>query len=98
MVLAAWVAVGYPGAETVIVEVPIFTPVIVGCVAGETAPAGMVTVALESFTVEVALLDKVTTSPFGEGAGRLKLIGNATVPPATTFTGLDGKIRNGGLV
>lgn len=98
IVLAVCVAVGNPGADTVIVAVPIFTPLIVGCVVGAVAPAGMVTVVVGSFTLVASLLDRVTTTPFGEGAGTLKLTGKLVCAPTVTFTGLAGKIRNGGLV
>ena len=77
---------------------PMATPLIVGWVVGAVAPAGTVTVELLSFTLVVSLLTSVTTTPFGAGAGMLRLTGNVASWPTLTLTGLDGKIRNGGRV
>src|SRR5262249_8136915 len=66
------------------------TPVTCGCEAGVVCPAAIVTVAGDTVTLEVSLLDKVTVTP-PAGAGEDRLTANmvdcpsdATIPGART--------------
>jgi hypothetical protein len=74
--LTVWLAVGNPGAETVMVDAPKLMPLTTGCVAGAVAHVGIVMLALGSLALVVSLLTMVTTNPVGDGAGILKLTGN----------------------
>ena len=70
--VAVRVAGAKPGANAVIVDVPMVTPVTCGLAAGVCCPAGTKTLAVTVATV-VALLVKVTVvPPGGAGLGRLR--------------------------
>lgn len=78
-----------PVPDTVMLEEPIFMPVIFGWVAGAVWPARIVTDAGETVTLVWSLL----ASPIVKftGAALASVIGNATFAPSPTL-GLDGRL------
>ena len=65
----AWTDVVYPVADAVMFALPTLTPVTCGCVAGAVWPVEIVTVDGDMLTFEPSLLDRVTVTADGAGAG-----------------------------
>jgi hypothetical protein len=83
--VTAWLAVVYPGADTLMLAEPTLTPVTTGCEAGVVWPAAIVTVDV-TVTLLVSVLVSVTVTGLADATGRVTV--NGADPPNPTLTGV----------